>query len=366
MKRQFPDYNNCIANLAGSILKKFGIDEGRETLHLLDPYLEKDYKNIVVILLDGMGKSIIDRNLDKDGFLRTHLAGTYSSVFPPTTVAATTSILSGQNPCEHGWLGWDCYYPQIDKNVTVFLNLETGTQNQAADYNVAWKFCGYKSVADKINAVGGKAYNVTPFFDPFPDSFEKICAGIKGLCEKSGRKYIYAYWSEPDGVMHQKGCYGQEAKCVLRQLEEEIRQFCSKLKDTLVIVSADHGHMDSKGVTLTDYPRIMDCLVRIPSIEPRALNLFVKEDKKKQFEFEFRQAFGTQFLLWTKQEVLDSHLFGTGYEHAFFRDMLGDYLAIAVDDLSIYNTKEEAERFIGVHAGLTEDEMTIPLIVIEK
>ena len=46
--------------------------------------------------------------------------------------------------------------------------------------------------------------------------------------------------------------------------------------------------------------------------------------------------------------------------------MLGDYLAIAVDDLSIYSTKEEAAHFVGVHAGLTEDEMIIPLIVIEK
>ena len=46
--------------------------------------------------------------------------------------------------------------------------------------------------------------------------------------------------------------------------------------------------------------------------------------------------------------------------------MLGDYLAIAAGDLSIYNSKEEAEFYIGVHAGLTEEEMIIPLIVIEK
>ena len=46
--------------------------------------------------------------------------------------------------------------------------------------------------------------------------------------------------------------------------------------------------------------------------------------------------------------------------------MLGDFLAIAIDDLSIYNTREEKEFFIGAHAGVTEDEMIIPLIVIEK
>ena len=371
MKQKLPDYNNCIVNLANSILRKFGIDEGRQTLRLLDRYLEKEYENIIVILLDGMGQSIIDCNLEKDGFFHTHLAGTYSSVFPPTTVAATTSIMSGQNPCEHGWLGWDCYYPQIDKNVTVFLNLESGTENPAADYNVAWKFCGYESIADKINAsqinaAGGKAYNAAPFVAPFPDSFEKICAQIKDLCGTPGKKYIYGYWNEPDGIMHRKGCYGQEAKQALLQLEKQIQQLSGELTNTLIIVTADHGHMDSKGVTITDYPRIMECLVRLPSIEPRALNLFIRENKKAQFVSEFRKEFGDKFILWTKQEVLDQHLFGIGNEHTYFRDMLGDYLAIAVDDLSIYNTVEEAEHFIGVHAGLTEDEMMIPLIIIEK
>ena len=58
-----------------------------------------------------------------------------------------------------------------------------------------------------------------------------------------------------------------------------------------------------------------------------------------------------------------SQLFGTGKEHACFQGMLGDYLAIAVSDLCIYNTREEAEHFIGIHAGLTKEEMTIPLIV---
>jgi hypothetical protein len=46
--------------------------------------------------------------------------------------------------------------------------------------------------------------------------------------------------------------------------------------------------------------------------------------------------------------------------------MLGDYLAVATDDLAIYNTKEEADKFIAVHGGLTKEEMIIPLIIVEK
>lgn len=365
MKQQLPDYTNCIVNLANSILGEFGIEEGKQKLNLLEGYLEKDYENIVVLLLDGMGTCIMEKNLKKDGFFRSHLAGTYSSVFPPTTVAATTSVLSGLEPCEHGWLGWDCYYPQIDKNVTVFSNQETGTELPAAEYPVAWTYCGYESVVSKIQKKGGNAFAVTPFLEPFPDSFEKICEQIRNICKQPGKKYIYSYWREPDHVMHEKGCYGKEAKETLAILEKQVQKLCQTIEHTLVIVTADHGHIDSKGVALVDYPKITECLVRMPSIEPRALNLFVKEEKREQLEREFQKEFGDKFLLLRKEEVLEKRLFGIGSEHRYFREMLGDYLAVAIDDWAIYRTGEEADFFIGVHAGLTKDEMQIPLIVIE-
>lgn len=366
MKLKYPEYTNCIVNLANSISGEFGIrEENRCGLKQLEPYLKKGYENIVIILLDGMGKCIIDKNLDKDGFFHTHLVGTYSSVFPPTTVAATTSILSGLAPCEHSWLGWDCYYPQIDKNVTVFLNTESGTDTPAADEHVGFQYCGYESIISKIQKNGGNAYEATPFAPPFPDTFEAVLSQIAVYCEKPGKKYIYGYWNEPDHIMHKAGCYEESSRQVLIQLEKQVEQLCRKLKNTLVIVTADHGHMDSEGVSITDYPQITECLVRMPSIEPRALNLFVKEEKREQFEREFEKAFGDKFLLLTKEQVLQEKLFGTGREHENFRAMLGDYLAVATDDLSIYNTKEEAEFFVGVHAGLTEDEMVIPLICVE-
>lgn len=366
MKQKLPDYTNCITGIANSILKKFGIDEGRQGLKLLDQYLTKNYENIVVILLDGMGKCIMDRNLKKDGFFHSCLKGTYSSVFPPTTVAATTSIANGQMPCEHGWLGWVCYYPQIDKNVTVFQNKEAWTEAPAADYNVAYRYCGYESVVEKIRKSGSSAYEVAPFVEPFPDSFDKICEQVKSLCKQPGKKYVYSYWSDPDHTMHEKGCYGTEAKQVLQTLEKQVQSLCKELNSTLLIVTADHGHVDSKGVTLEDYPRIVECLTRLPSIEARALNLFVKEEKREQFEHEFQKEFGNKFSIMTKQQVLDSKLFGTGKEHPNFQEMLGDYLAVAIDDLAIHTTREKANTLVGAHAGLTEDEMIIPLIIVES
>ena len=79
---------------------------------------------MVVLLLDAMGVSILEKHLSESGFFRSHLAGSYCSVFPPTTVAATTAVTSGLFPCESGWLGWDEFFPELGKNVSVYLNAE--------------------------------------------------------------------------------------------------------------------------------------------------------------------------------------------------------------------------------------------------
>jgi xylulose-5-phosphate/fructose-6-phosphate phosphoketolase len=74
----------------------------------------------------------------------------------------------------------------------------------------------------------------------------------------------------------------------------------------------------------------------------------------------------TIFARISKEEVKKQRLFGPGTEHPQFDGMLGDYLAVATGYLSIFNTQEEKEKFIGVHAGLTKEEMEIPLVVVEK
>lgn len=359
----WPDYENCLANLPNSILKYFGLPTVGKTLPLADQYLQKDYKNVVLLLLDGMGKHILENFLEEKGLFRKNLAGTYQSVFLSTTVAATTSAMSGLQPCEHSWLGWECYYPQVDENVTVFLNTIQGTEEPVADYNVPWTVTPYENVMAKINKAGGQAHTCAPFVDPFPRSFEEICAHIKTLCKQPGQKYIYAYWNQPDGLLHRNGCTSSVVKEELKLLEEAVEKLIADMEDTIVFVTADHGHIDTDYVVWQDYPELCDCLVRLPSLEPRVLNFFVKEGKHEFFEAEFNKEFGDKFLLMPMEEAIQKKLFGTGTPHEQFRSMLGDYLAIAISDLSIYYIEE---RWISMHGSITEEEMLIPLIVLKN
>lgn len=357
----WPDYKNCIANLPNSMLKYFGAKTVGDTLPLADKYLEKEYKNVVVILLDGMGKSVIEKQLNEEGAFRSNLAGIYNSTFLSTTVAATTSVLSGLQPCEHAWLGWDNYYPAVNKNVEVFTNRIQCTKEQAADYNVAWTLTPYENVITKIKNAGTDAYLVAPFLDKNLISIREVCYSIKKLCEKEGRKYVYAYWNQPDGLLHRYGSDSDLVKDALLEMESEVEILSKELEDTLIFVTADHGHIDNEIKILQDYPELIDCLERLPSLEPRALNFFVKEEKEEFFKKEFNRLFGEKFMLITIKEALNRKLFGDKEYHKEFLGMLGNYLAIATDDVSIYFTDE---IWNSMHGSLTEEEMKIPLIVL--
>ena len=72
------------------------------------------------------------------------------------------------------------------------------------------------------------------------------------------------------------------------------------------------------------------------------------------------------FILLTKEDVYKAKLFGEGEPHKNVDEMIGDYVAIGITDLTIFNTREEADCFKGVHAGYTKDELLIPLIVFDS
>ena len=103
---------------------------------------------------------------------------------------------------------------------------------------------------------------------------------------------------------------------------------------------------------------------RPPSIEPRALSLFIKDGKTEEFKTEFNKVFSDSFRLMTKEEVFSENILGFGKPHPKTADFIGDFFAIALGEINIDYKRGDFEM-VGVHAGLTVEEITVPFIAIE-
>ena len=84
-----PNYDKSILSTITSILKYYGIDNGHVGLSSLDKKLKEKYKNVVLLVLDGLGSHILD-GFDKEGFFKKNQLDTVTSVYPSTTTAAMT------------------------------------------------------------------------------------------------------------------------------------------------------------------------------------------------------------------------------------------------------------------------------------
>ena len=362
------NYNECLTNLANSIRKYFEIETKHNTLDYIDKILEeKQPKNVIVMLFDGMGSRILDRTLNQDDFLRVNKYKDITTVFPATTTAATQSMRSGLNPVEHGWLGWYTYLQPIDKTITLFLNNEKGTSEPCQEYlNIKDDVLYQDFIPSLINKEGKyKSIELFPFGPDAYENLDDMLNKIKIESQKDGRKYIYAYDDQPDAAMHENGPDSLIAQQLIKERNTKVEKLCSELEDSLIIIIADHGHIKVDPIFLKDYPSINNLLARTTGLEQRAIAFKVKNGKQEEFALNFNKELGEYFTLYTSQDIIDSKLFGDGIENPIFRPALGDFVAIAESSNKCL-VEEGDDLLVSQHAGYTEDEIYVPLIIIDK
>ena len=203
------------------------------------------------------------------------------------------------------------------------------------------------------------------------DNVDEIISNIEMLCKNQYKKFILAYCDNPDGLLHKYGTKSEEIKKFIIETERKIEELCQNLpEDTILIISADHGHKDIEKVyTLLDYPEIQECLILPPSLESRVLSFWVKEDMKHEFEQRFNQIFKEEFWLMTKEEFLAKNFLGFGEKHKKIDDFIGNYIALSISSsiIVLETFLAEGKRVKkSTHCGLTKEEMEVPIILIDN
>lgn len=376
---KYPDYKNSILNLITSILKYYNVNTNHSSLEQLDKKLNKKYRNIVLIILDGMGEHILSK-VSPNGFFRQHELKCITSVYPSTTTAALTTYYSGKPPYESGWIAWSQYFKEYGRAIDMLSHKESYKDDslKGAKVNVFESIVNYDSVFDRIEKVSPnvKAYEITPSYSDKrakrsirANSLEELCESIIDIAKGDEEKFILGYCDNPDGLLHKYGCDSKEAKDFILNAEKQIEEVSKKIsEDSIVLVCADHGHKNiNKEYNLLDYPKLQECLIMPASLESRVVTFWVKEDKKEEFELIFNKVFSNEFLLMNKKEFLEKGLLGPGVQHKKIDDFIGDYIALSISDsiikLETYLADGKPTKK-STHCGLTKDEMEVPLIVI--
>lgn len=327
-------------NFSNSILKHFNAETFHDSYKPLDEILEKNKgRKIVLFLFDGFGKQIQEATKDCCPFIYSHGLLDLNTVYPPTTVAATTAVLSGKYPVETGWLGWTLYNPDTNEHVDTFFGINHGL-NTAANF-VPSRDLPYQSIFELIDKAQGS--HCTDRIDGFNFNTPKGHPDIHGFMSKlqedinnPSLKFIYAYWTDPDHTLHNYGVDSEAVRHSVKEIDKCVKRIVEANKDVLFLSIADHGHIICQWVDIRNYPDFMDTLIdgRV-GLEARFASFRVKKGREQDFIKAYNKYFSKDFALYTKEEILKEHVFGYAEPNKITNKLIGDYYLIGTSNKAL-------------------------------
>ena len=380
-----PDYQGgSIVNLMSSIIAARGGKPDYPHLRSLPPDEIAPATNILLLVVDGLGARWLARR-SPDGVLSRHLRATITSVFPPTTASAITTYLTGDAPQQHALTGWYTYLRELGCVMTILPGNPRygGVSYRRAGIDPARLF-GRPPVPRRIET---PAHTVSPAyiarsdfnlahlgsarlhaFDSLSDMFRQTVRILRSGKEPS---YLYLYWPKLDTIGHERGMESPAAAAHLREIERAVTDFTVRIAgtDTVILICADHGHLDTRTsdlIDLADHPDLADCLALPLCGEPRAAFCYLRPDRVRRFEHYCAEVLADKLTLHRSVDLLDAGLFGLSEPHARLSERIGDYTLLMRERFVIRDSlpSESHHPQIGVHGGLSEEELLVPLCVL--
>lgn len=378
-----PDYaGGGFLNLIATLAAARGGEPRHATLAALPPKRLSDARNLVFLIIDGLGDDMLQR-YGAGGALLGAREAAISAVFPSTTACAITTSYSGLSPLEHGLTGWFTYFGEAAcvGAPLPFQSRGNGIGLAARGLAPARLF-QWRPFLDGLDA---KTFVVS--WDKIMDSDynrhhcgsaeRRAYAALEGLVDgieaavKSGtaRKFVYAYWWQFDAIAHQYGAGSAQARSHFGKVDAAFGELLARLAgtDTMLVASADHGFCDStaeESLSLEDAPGLAS-LLRYPLCgEPRMAWCHVQEGRVREFIERAGAWLGERAEVRASHELLDEGWLGPGTPHPRIRERIGD-VAILMRGRNILKDRVAGERkvlHIGNHGGASADEMRIPLI----
>ena len=380
-----PDYEGRgLANLMASLR---GALTSTESLY---PALQdfptgsiKAAERVVLLVIDGLGEELL-RHIGAGSALAAHRESCMTSVYPPTTATAVTSLLTGQAPAQHGLNGWFVQLHGINTTAAVLPFTErasgkplsadghrieelVGCESFFADVDGPTALLQLAAIVDSefSRMAGGPATRMG--YTSLEEFAAKLLHFVQG---GTNARYLYAYYSDVDLLSHIHGPSSTQVAEHFRQLDAALRPVLETCRQsgTLLVASADHGFLDSgedERVNLEDHPELA-AMLRLPlSGEPRSACCFLREACESAFVDYVASEMSEYAIAVPSQQLLDEAWYGVSPFHPELAGRIGDYTLQMKGRYTIRDLMpgERNVRMKGMHGGITRAEQMVPLIL---
>lgn len=383
-----PDYEGgSIVNLMSSLAQGMdAVSPPYNSLQALPPEKVAEYQNVVLLVIDGLGLEYLTRKANSS-FIANNIQQKLTSVFPSTTASAISTFATGLAPQQHAITGWFMYFqelsevlavlPFIPRNPKIKTSYDMKTMRSQIKFEpLMQKISREKTVISPQYIVDSQFNQIISTdahrigYDKLDECFDHIEAEIKSHHDK---KYIYAYWPEFDANCHLYGNDSEEIESLFQKLDEKFEKLIQKLdkENYLLVLTADHGLIDTseeKTIVLNDYPEIQSCLSQPLTGEPRVAYCYVKRGSEELFERLVNKCLSQYMKLIKSTTLQEQNLFGLGDTNPDFPNRIGNYVLLMKENYIIKDFLPDEKPFtqIGVHGGLSPEEMTVPLVVFQN
>jgi hypothetical protein len=334
-----------------------------------NPFGLPKVKNSLVIMVDGLGLQNLRKYPGHSTFLQKHINKTSKaySAFPSTTAASIVSLATGVSPSEHGFIGYKIY----NRESTTSVNLLTGVDSK--DFQRYLRVRRISETTDVI-VVSRPEYQNSGFssatfgaakFVSAENMESRFDLALGELNTGSG-KLIYLYIPELDQAAHRYGCNSRNWIELLELLDSLTKKLVSTANvNTGVLLTADHGVID---VPLENHIYLDECPVLADVVDvggdPRASFIYFETGIDLDSRIgELNGWLAGQAEAFSIEDLVANGVYSADVlQH---KSVLPDCVVLAGTNSVCYHrsfAKPTSLKMIGQHGGLSEAEITVPLL----
>lgn len=378
--RVLPAYKDgSLLNLIASVVEGCGGTRRHTPLRLLSSAELAQARNVVLLIIDGLGDNYLTRN-GTGSELERRRRGAITSVFPSTTAAAITTSYTGCAPLEHGLTGWYTYFGEAGYVAAALPFRTRGDMRPLREigftperaYPAGPIFADMKARAVVVSPgdIIDSEYNLRHCAGAERrgyDTLERFLGEVEAAV-KSGpeRKFIYAYWPQYDAISHRHGSRSAEAAREFERIDRAFGDLLARLSgsETMLVATADHGFVDVSADEALELPAALASMLRLPLCGERRVAYCHVHDPAA-YMARARDWLGERAEVMPSRRLIEEGWLGTGPAHPRIAERVGDVAFIMNGHYTVKDwTPGEARHLhIGNHGGATAGEMMIPLIV---